>query len=417
MKAEIITIGDEILIGQIVDSNAVWIAEHLHQVGVDIVRMETVPDEQHVISSVLRRAVESVDLVIMTGGLGPTHDDVTREAVSEAMGVGLSVRDDVLKRIARRYQERDRDVPGSAQIQATVPDGFDVIPNSVGTAPGFWRVWNENGRSRMLAVLPGVPTEMKVMMKDEVLPRVREHRDLFQVRSRVLLTTGIGESTLQERIRDLVPGPGARTRLAYLPSAGIVRLRLTASGEDVAQIEDDLDRFERALRDRLGSVIFGMGDDTLEGAVGRLLRERGRTIAVAESCTGGLVASRISDVSGASGYLLGAIVAYCNRVKTNLLGVDADVLDVEGAVSETVALQMARGARTRMGADIGISTTGIAGPTGGTPDKPVGTVWIGYSGPDGDEARLLQLVKHRGLNKELTTVYLLDLVRRRALAG
>lgn len=416
MKAEIITIGDEILIGQIVDSNAVWIAEHLHHVGVDIVGMETVPDEQPVISAGLRRAVGAVDLVVMTGGLGPTHDDVTRESVAEAMGVGLTERPDVLRRIARRYEERGRPVPQSAAVQATIPDGFEVIPNPVGTAPGFWKVWMEGGRNRMLVVLPGVPAEMQAMMKDEVLPRVREHRDLFQVRSRVLLTTGIGETTLQDRIKDIVPKPGARTRLAYLPSAGIVRLRITGTGEDPAQIEEDLDQLEAKLRERLGSIIYGVGDDTLEAAVGRLLRERELTIAVAESCTGGLLASRISDVSGASQYLLGGVVAYGNAVKMQMLDVSSAVLDDDGAVSEIVALQMARGIRKRLGADIGISTTGIAGPTGGTPDKPVGTVWIGYAGPDGEQARLLQLVKHRALNKELSVVHLLNLVRQRMLA-
>lgn len=416
MKAEIITIGDEILIGQIVNSNAVWIAEQLHGAGVDIVRMETVPDDRRDIANCLRRAVQSVDLVIMTGGLGPTHDDVTREAVAEAVGVGLHVREGALRRIARRYEERGRPVPSSAEIQATVPDGFDVLPNSVGTAPGFWKAWSDGDRSRMVAVLPGVPAEMQVMMKDEVLPRVREHRDIFRVRSRVLLTIGIGESTLQERIRDIVPGPGARTRLAYLPAAGGVRLRLTGMGEDAEQIEDDLDRLEHALRQRLGQAIYGVGDDTLEAAVGRLLREHRLTIAVAESCTGGMVANRISDVSGSSAYLLGGIVAYCNSVKTEMLGVDAAVLADDGAVSKTVAAQMARGARDRLRADIGVSTTGIAGPTGGTPDKPVGTVWIAYAGPDGEEAKLLHLVKHRGLNKELTTNALLDLVRRRILA-
>lgn len=416
MTAEIISIGDEILIGQIIDSNAVWIAERLHHAGVDIVAMETVPDDQAVISAGLRRAVENVDLVVMTGGLGPTHDDVTREAVADAMDVELDMRPELLERIAQRYEERESPVPASAEIQATVPKGFEVIPNPVGTAPGFWKVWKDDGRNRMLVVLPGVPAEMHAMMKDEVLPRVHEHRDLFHVQSRVLLTTGMGESTLQEQIRDLVPGPGSHMRLAYLASPGVVRLRITGSGEDSARVEEELDILQARLYARLGPVIFGVGDDTLEDVVGRLLRDRNLTIATAESCTGGLVASRISDVSGASRYLAGGVVAYGNYIKTAMLGVNADVLEHDGAVSESVALQLARGVRERLGSDIGVSTTGIAGPTGGTPDKPVGTVWIGYVGPDGEEARLLRLVKHRGINKELTTVRLIDLVRLRLLA-
>ncbi len=416
MTAEIISIGDELLIGQIVDSNAVWIAERLHHAGVDIVAMETVPDNEPIIAEGLRRAIRNVDLVVMTGGLGPTHDDVTRQAVASAMNVGLSINNDAFRQIERRYEERGRDVPNSAEVQATIPDGFEVIINPVGTAPGFWRMWKNDGRNKILAVLPGVPAEMQVMMKDEVLPRIHEHRDLFHVKSRVLLTTGLGESTLQDQIKDIVPRRDSGMRLAYLASPGVVRLRITGSGEDSDQVEADLDGLESRLRERLGRVIFGVEEERLEEVVGRLLRERELTISVAESCTGGLVASRISDVSGASNYLMGAVVAYGNAIKMNMLGVSRDVLDADGAVSREVAIQMARGIRERVGSDIGISTTGIAGPTGGTPDKPVGTVWIGYAGPDGEEAQLLQLVKHRGLNKELTTVRILDLVRHRLLS-
>jgi nicotinamide-nucleotide amidase len=417
MTAEIITIGDEILIGQTVNSNAAAIGEQLHRVGIEVGRMVVVSDDHHDILRALRQARDEADLIITTGGLGPTHDDITREAVAAAFETDLEIREELVEAISNRYKSRGRDVPESVRIQATVPTGFDVLNNDVGTAPGFCTTWDISDERRgFFASLPGVPAEMQAMLVDEVIPRLSEVRDLRQIRSRMLLTTGIGESVLQEKIRDLVPSPESGLRLAYLPNAGGVRLRLTAVGDDPNHIDEELDALEAALRERLEEYVYGIGDENLESAVGRILSKKKLTIATAESCTGGLIANRISDISGASTYFLGAIVAYCNSVKMHALGVDVEALDEDGAVSETVALQMARGVRERLGADIGVSTTGIAGPTGGTPDKPVGTVWVAYSGPDGETAVLLKLVKHRGLNKELTTTAVLDLVRRRILA-
>jgi nicotinamide-nucleotide amidase len=417
MTAEIITIGDEILIGQTVNSNAATIGEQLHRVGIEVNRAVVVGDDHDAILRALQEARRDADLVITTGGLGPTHDDITRHAVAAAFETDLVVRDDLIEEISRRYSDRGKDVPSTVDVQATLPRGFDVIPNPVGTAPGFSTTWEKSPERRgFFASLPGVPAEMQAMLADSVIPSLSRVRDLRQIRSRMLLTTGLGESVLQERIRDLVPAPGSPLRLAYLPNAGGVRLRITAVGEDPSAIDSELDALESRLRERLDLYVYGVGDENLEGAVGRLLREHKLTVAAAESCTGGLIANRISDISGASSYFLGGIVAYCNSVKIHALGVDDDVLEHDGAVSETVALQMARGVREWLGADIGVSTTGIAGPTGGTPEKPVGTVWIAYSGPDGEKALLLRLVKHRGLNKDLTTTAVLDLIRRRLLA-
>jgi nicotinamide-nucleotide amidase len=417
MTAEIITIGDEILIGQTVNSNAAAIGEQLHRVGIEVSRSVVIGDEHDDIVRAVNEARRNSDLVITTGGLGPTHDDLTRHAVAAAFEVELDQRDDLASDIASRYVERGKEVPATVTIQATIPAGFNVIPNPVGTAPGFSTTWEkEGGRRGFIASLPGVPAEMQVMLTDWVIPNLADVRDMRQIRSRMLLTTGLGESVLQERIRDLVPSKDSGLKLAYLPNAGGVRLRITAVGEDPARIDADLDRLEAQLRERLHAYVYGVGDDNLEGAVGRLLRTHALTVATAESCTGGLIANRISDISGASTYFVGGLVAYCNSVKIHALGVDADVLEIEGAVSEAVALQMARGVRDHLGADIGVSTTGIAGPTGGTPDKPVGTVWIAYSGPDGETATLLRLVKHRGLNKDLTTTAVLDMIRHRLIA-
>ena len=419
MKAEIITIGDEILIGQVINSNAAWIAEQLHRAGVDVVRMETVADRRDEIRKSIERAWEEAELVITTGGLGPTHDDITRESLAEAFGVQLRLREDARRMVVRWYQERGRGnaLPPTVDVLAAVPEGFEVLPNRIGTAPGYYKLEKNRTQARIFAAMPGVPAEMEVMLREELLPLIKQHRDLYHVRSRVLLTTGIGETSLQETIFDIVPeDDNDRLWLAYLPSAGSVRLRLTAAGDDPADINAALDRLESALRERLGDHIYGAGDDLLEAAVGRLLRAKGLTIAAAESCTGGAVANRISDISGSSSYFFGGIVAYSNNVKMHALGVDAAALDDDGAVSQTVALQMARGVRERLGADIGVSTTGIAGPTGGTPEKPVGTVWIAYTGPDGEQAVLLHLGHHRGLNKELTATAVLDLVRRRIIS-
>lgn len=417
MRAEIITIGDEILIGQTVNSNAAAIGEQLHRLGIEVDRSVVVGDEHDDIVRAINEARRDSDLVITTGGLGPTHDDLTRHAVAGAFGVELEQRDDLVSEIASRYRQRGKEVPKTVTVQATIPSGFEVISNPVGTAPGFATTWKKDGGSRgLFASLPGVPAEMQVMLTDWVIPRLADVRDIRQIRSRMLLTTGLGESVLQERIMDLVPAKGSGVKLAYLPGAGGVRLRITAIGEDSERIDADLDNLEARLRERLEPYVYGVGDENLEGAVGRLLRKHVLTVATAESCTGGLIANRISDISGASTYFVGGLVAYCNSVKIHALGVDADALEDTGAVSEAVALQMARGVRNRLGADIGVSTTGIAGPTGGTPDKPVGTVWIAYSGPDGETATLLRLVKHRGLNKELTTTAVLDLIRHRLIA-
>lgn len=415
MKAEILTIGDELLIGQIVNTNAAWLGEQLNLMGVEVTRMVTVGDDAGAIVAALDEAFRSAELVITTGGLGPTHDDVTKVAVARYFGVEMQFDEDTFERIRQRFARRGLRMAESNRSQAMVPEGFDMLPNPVGTAPGLWYAGEQGGRKRLLAVLQGVPHEMKTLMQDEVLPRLYAHKDLQVIGHRTLLTAGIGESSLQEQIGDLSAYLGPRLRLAFLPGTGGVRLRLSAYGDDAAEVEARLDRLEAHLRARAEKYIYGMNGDTLEAVVGRLLRERGYTVAVAESCTGGHVTHQLTNVSGSSSYVVGSIIAYSNAVKVGLLDVDPDVLDADGAVSEAVARQMARGVRARLGADVGVSTTGVAGPTGGTPDKPVGTVWIGYADAERDFAVLLRLVQDRILNKELTTTAVLNLLRRQLL--
>ena len=408
MKAQLLTIGDELLIGQTTNTNASWLGDELSQMGVTMERTVTVGDDASAIQAELDRAYRSARLVIVTGGLGPTHDDLTREAVAEYFDAPLRSDDDIFARIRRYYERRDRQMPAAAEKLAQVPEGFDVLDNPVGAAVGLWYEDDD----RLLAVLPGIPQEMKGIFRAALRPRLDAQADLQEVLHRTLVTSGIGESSLQERLGDLDSVLDAHTHLAYLPSTSGVRLRLTATTNGEPDAETRLDRLEAHIRERASEHVIGEGEVTLEEVLGDQLRGAGRTIASAESATGGLIGHRLTGVSGSSDYYVGSVVAYANHVKQQVLGVDADVIQTDGAVSEAVAVQMAEGVRRVLDTDVGIATTGIAGPTGGTPEKPVGTVWIGYA--DGAQRRAVrrQFVEDRTLNKELFASAALDLVRR-----
>ena len=414
MKATILTVGDEILIGQIVNSNAAWLGEHLGLVGVEVARMETVGDDVQAISEAIGRGFETSDLVVVTGGLGPTHDDVAREAVAASFGVPLIFQPDVMAEVERVFVERQRALPETNRKLAEIPEGFEPILNPKGTAQGLWGEREVAGRTQRIVVLPGVPDEMKAIMREHVLPRLAEMSERV-VLHKTLLTVGQGESSLAEHIGDLSEVLTTGVSLAYLPGAGIVRLRVSARGDDRAAAQAGLDRAVERLRNDLGDRIFGEDSATLEGVLGDMLVERGLTIAVAESCTGGSVASRITRVPGSSRYFLGGVVAYDNRVKIRQLGVSEADLEEHGAVSGAVVRLMAKGVRDALGADIAVATTGIAGPDGGTPEKPVGTVWLGYADTHDTYAVRLQLSRDRAINIRLSTTAALNLVRRQLL--
>ena len=417
MHTVLLTVGDEILLGQIVNTNAAWLGERLALAGADVLRSETVGDERSVIAESIRRATaDGAELIVVTGGLGATPDDITRDVVAEVFGCPLEFRPEVLEVVEARYVSRGRRMPPANRALAEVPQGFDVLPNPRGAAPGLWGERQLDGRRQSIVLMPGVPYEMQAISEDSVLPRVRQ-LGADEVAHRSLLTAGMGENDIAERLGDLSGFLPEGVALAFLPHFGMVRLRLTAKGDDAARIREDLDRAVEAVRGALGDLVFGEDRATLEGAVGELLVEQGVTLAVAESCTGGAVAARLTEPSGASRFLLGGIVAYCNSVKTGVLGVDPTVLVLDGAVSETVALQMARGVRERLGADIGVSTTGIAGPSGGTPEKPVGTVWLGYVDDQREHSVRLQLTTDRMVNIGLTTTAALNLIRRQRMRG
>lgn len=406
MKAHLLTIGDELLIGQTTNTNAAWLGRRLSSLGIRMGRTVTVGDTREAIQTELDRAYQEARLVVCTGGLGPTHDDVTREVVADYFGVPLQTDPDLLDRVRQYYDRRNRDMPEASRSLAQRPEGFEILDNPVGAAVGLW---HEDPEGRRIVLLPGIPEEMTAIFDASVGPRLKQLLGVGEVRHRTLVTAGIGETALQERLGDLSDVLGDDVHLAYLPSTSGVRLRLSA---DAADASERLDEADALIRERAGDFVVGTGDVTLEEVLGDLLRGRDATIAAAESATGGLIGHRLTGVAGSSDYFVGSVVAYANRVKQNVLGVEVATLREHGAVSEPVAVQMAVGVRDVLGSTVGVSTTGIAGPTGGTPDKPVGTVWVGYADASGAHARRHQFVEDRTLNKELFASAALEGARR-----
>jgi nicotinamide-nucleotide amidase len=382
LRVEVITIGDELLLGFTIDTNAAYLARELAGIGVEIVRRSTVGDTAGAIAAAVGEALDRTGAVITTGGLGPTSDDLTKPSIAALFGRAMRLDEAILAQLAERWARRGLPLPLPApnRQQAMIPDGARILVNRHGSAPG---IWLEDERHRWVAMLPGVPREMRGMLGDELLPVLMTRHggsSAGVVRSRTVRTTGIAESTLAERLGDLAGGIDGMP-LAYLPGVDGVDLRLTARGVAADRAESALAAGEAALRDRIGGqYVYGVGDQDLAGIVLDLCRSRRLRIAVAESCTGGLLGGRLTAIPGSSDVFWGGVIAYDNSVKTDVLGVDASVLERAGAVSNEVADQMAAGVRARMGTEIGVAITGIAGPGGGTPEKPVGTVSIGWSG-------------------------------------
>lgn len=374
MNLELVTIGDELLLGYTIDTNAAHIARELSALGVSIVRRATVGDTAADIVSAVRDAIERTGAVITTGGLGPTADDLTRPAIAELFGRDLVPDEERWQKLRAMWTQRwHREIPESNRAQIMIPRGAEVIENRHGSAPG---IWLEDERGRWCAMLPGVPRELRGMVADEIVPRLRGrlHAEYHVVRSRTLRTTGIPESELAGLLGPMAAGAGGLS-LAYLPGQDGVDLRLTSRNRTAVETDDLLAFGVASLRDQLSRYAYAEGDTDLAAVVLDLCRDRGLHVAVAESCTGGLLGARLTAVAGSSAVVVGGIIAYSNDVKHQLLGVPMETIDQHGAVSEQVAIDMATGARRRMGAEVGVSITGIAGPGGGTPDKPVGTVW------------------------------------------
>jgi nicotinamide-nucleotide amidase len=410
MTAEILTIGDELLIGQVVNTNQAYIAEALNGVGIRVARMTTAGDDLADILQAFRRAWDEQDVVIVTGGLGPTHDDITKKAVCTFFDTDLVSNPEVRAHIVSLMQQRNMPWSPAAEEQTLVPRSAQLIPNPHGTASGL--LFGDDART--LIVLPGVPYEMKAMMTQTVLPLLVRRAGRGAIRHRTLRTTGISESALTQKLGDidaLLQG----ARLAFLPSPTGVRLRITVHDNTPEQAERRSADVEERIRQKVGTYIYGTGTEELQEVVGTLLARRHLTIAVAESCTGGLIADRLTDVSGSSVYFERGLVTYSNRSKVELLGVPEELLVTHGAVSKEVALAMAEGVRSSAETDIGVSCTGIAGPTGGTEEKPVGLVWIGFADARGSLALRFNFGGPREVVKERAAHAALELVRRRVM--
>jgi nicotinamide-nucleotide amidase len=411
MKAQIISIGNELLIGDTINTNASWLGEFLTGLGFTVTQVYTISDELELIKKTLKYALQESDVVICTGGLGPTHDDMTKKAVAELFDVGYKLDQQTLDYVKSIFEKRNIPFSKSNHSQAEVPENAEVLFNKAGTAPGMWF---EVGS--YLAVLPGVPYEMKHLMKERVAPKLREvFGDIGYLYSHYIKTAGIGESTLSDEVLgDLSNYFEDGVSMAFLPSPGGVTLRLNGSGSTKDEAIKNLKSLTDVIHNKAEKYIYGEGKDfTISEAVGEILKEKGWKISVAESCTGGLIANTFTDIAGSSDYFDGGIVSYANHVKVNQLGVLQKHLDSVGAVSKEVALQMAKGVSEKLGTDIGISTTGIAGPGGGTEEKPVGTVWMGFYQKGGEHFAIKAMfTKDRLINKERTKMVLLEVTRR-----
>ncbi|MFZ1520402.1 MAG: competence/damage-inducible protein A [Ignavibacteriaceae bacterium] len=412
MNAYLISIGDELLIGQTINTNVAFIGSLISDNNISIVKSSVICDDRKMIFDELQYASSKADIIICTGGLGPTHDDVTRSAVLQYFDTELQHNGEVLEDIKSMLERRGRQLKKGHEDQAMVPKIADVIRNENGTAPGYWI---ENDK-KIYIVLPGVPYEMKAMMHNNVIPKLIEKigEPKEFIKKVTLQTTGLPESIIAERIGnidELLDG----AELAFLPNQYGVRLRVTIKGNEEDTASNKLLEIEQKIRSKIGRYIYGRGDESLEEVVGRLLKEREFRIATAESCTGGGLADRITNINGSSKYFERGVVTYSNAAKVELLKVDEDVMAEKGAVSSEVAMQMAEGIKSISGADIGISLTGIMGPTGGVTDKPVGTVYIGYCDEKVCTAKRFQFGENRVLNKNRASQAALEMIRRSLL--
>ncbi|GAA3948189.1 competence/damage-inducible protein A [Hymenobacter algoricola] len=405
--AEIITIGDELLYGQVIDTNSAFLGQELGKLGIRVRQITSVSDRADEIVTALDLARTRADLVLTTGGLGPTKDDLTKHILTGYFNTELVLNESSLRDVEAIFARFNRPMLEVNRQQAFLPATCTPVRNSVGTAPGMW--FEDKGT--VFVSMPGVPFEMKRMMTDTVLPRLARHFQVPPIEHIVVQTVGLGESFLAELIADWEDALPPNIKLAYLPSLGAVRLRLTGQADGQPDLRGRMQALLPTLRERLGSHIFAETDIPLEQAVGLLLAERGLTVGTAESCTGGYVAHKLTSVAGSSRYFLGSIISYHNDIKIKELGVLPETLAAHGAVSEEVVRQMAEGARQCLGVDVALATSGVAGPDGGTDEKPVGTFWLAYADAHQTVARKIVFNRGRQLNIDYATNSLLNLLR------
>ena len=408
MLASIITIGDELLYGRTVDTNSAWMGRTLSDLGIRVNDIRSIADDKQDILNALDAVPANVQLVLITGGLGPTKDDITKLTLAEYFDTKLVMNEEILGLLETFFSKRGRRMLQVNRDQALMPEACTPLRNDRGTA---WGMWFEKD-AKVYVSMPGVPREMKALMEQQVLPRVKAQFELPIIIHQHLLTAGIGESYIAEKIADLEDSLPPEIKLAYLPDLGMVKLRLTARGTDRQYLEGLLHEQVTAFTERIGRYIYGHNEDRFEAAVGKILLEQGKTLATAESCTGGRISSMLTAIPGSSRYFEGGVVSYSYQAKEDLLGVKAETLAQHGAVSEAVVKEMVVGACHALKTDVAIAVSGIAGPDGGTEDKPVGTVWVAVGSPDRTVTRMYQFSTDREHNVALSAVMALELMRK-----
>lgn len=407
MQAAVLTIGDELLNGSTVDTNSAFIGKELANLGIQLLEKSTIADTKEAITLHLDRLLPKVGLIILTGGLGPTADDITKTTLTGYFNTRLVRNEYVLGHIADRFATRGLVMTDRNREQALVPETADVLQNDMGTAPGMWFTHNDTS----VISLPGVPYEMQHLMVERVLPRIRKEFDLPVIIHHHIMTSGIGESWLADKIRDIESDLPPHISLAYLPSPGIVKLRLTGRGEDRARMENEIRFQSNRLTERLGNHVYGYDGISLQEAVGKRLLSLKATLSLAESCTGGNIGSLITEIPGSSSYFMGSVISYDNRIKEQLLGIDPDILNSYGAVSEETVNAMLQGVSALMQTDYAIAVSGVAGPGGGTEEKPVGTVYIGVSGKGTTRIKRYNFTHDRLINIRYSSIYALHELR------
>lgn len=406
--AEIISIGDELLIGQVINTNASWMADELNKNGIQVIRITAVSDGGSDIADAIAEAEKRADIILLTGGLGPTKDDITKHVLADYFNSKMVFHKPTYNQVKAIFTARKFKLTEVNKKQAEIPDNCIPLFNQHGTAPGMWF---EKG-NKVIVSMPGVPFEMKTLLIKQVIPRLQTKFNLSHIFHKTIMTTGIGESMLAEKISDWEDELPDTIKLAYLPQPGIVRLRLSATGKNKNELQDEVKKHCLKLNSLIPEIIFGFDDITLEEVIGKQLKKAGLTLSSAESCTGGYIAHLITSIAGSSEYFKGSVISYSNDVKTNQLGVDPHILEINSAISREVIEQMALGGKNLLKTDYCIATSGIAGPDGGTIEKPVGTVWIAIATPKGVHSKLYHFGEHRGRNIRRSALAALEMLRK-----
>lgn len=408
---EVLAIGDELLYGQTMDTNSHWLSIELDKAGFKISRRTTIGDNEEQILSALADAENRASIILITGGLGPTTDDLTKPCLVKYFNCETAIHEEALMEVTAFFKSRGKELTELNRQQAALPICSTKITNTLGTAPGMWFEKKADGEVKVFVAMPGVPHEMKKMMTDTIIPKLKLTYQTPALFHQIIRTIGLGESFLADKISAWEKNLPKQIRLAYLPQLGEVKLRLTGTGDDLEKVKDRIDKAVSDLQAIIGDHIYGYGDEPLESVIGNMLRERKLKLSIAESCTGGYLSHLITSVIGSSDYYLGSLIPYDYEIKMRHLGVRPETLEKYGAVSEPTIIEMANSVRAKLNADIGVATSGIAGPGGATPDKPIGTVWIAYSDKHKTVTNKLQLSKDRMVNIKATAIAVLNLIR------